>query len=60
MMSVFGSRMKYSMKSSVDTPISLPVVTICRNGRPPSSDDRFITEKPKPPDCDTMLTVPPS
>ncbi|MNC92235.1 hypothetical protein D3C83_86230 [compost metagenome] len=50
--------MKYSMKSSVETPISLPVVTIWRNGSPPSLDERFITEKPKPPDCETMLTRP--
>jgi hypothetical protein len=46
------------MKSRVDTPISLPVVTICLKPKPPSFDDRFMTEKPKPPDCDTMLTGP--
>ena len=45
------------MKSRVETPISFPVVTIWRNGSPPSLDERFITEKPKPPLCDTMLTV---
>ena len=46
------------MKSRLETPISLPVVTICRNGSPPSSEERFITENPNPPLCETMLTGP--